>query len=76
MNAYQIQEHCFDFCKEKLVEKLQETDKESYEKISAVAFDDGIEMETVTQVISIKLRDMVLSLHGKAHTEIDHHSPE
>ena len=75
MNAYQVQEHCFLFSKDELLPKLQETDKEYFDKISSVAFDDGIDIEKIARVIGIELRDRILSMHGKLQTEIDDHLP-
>ena len=75
MNAYQIQEKCFSFCETDLLKRLQETDKQYFDEISKVAFDDGIKLEKITRVIGIELRDRVLSMCGKLHTEVDEHSP-
>lgn len=75
MNAYQIQEECFSFCEEDLLERLRETDKKSFDEISEVAFDDGIKLEKITRVIGIELRDRVLSMCGKPQIEVDEHSP-
>ena len=75
MNAYEVQEHCFGFCKEKLLGELKHQDEVSFEKISAVAYEEGIELEKITRVIGISLRDQVLSMQGKSHAEVDDHSP-
>ena len=74
-NAYQMQEQCFLFCEEDLLAKLQETDKQYFDEISNVAFEDGIEMEKITRVLGIELRDRVLSMRGRLHTEVGEHSP-
>ena len=44
MNAYQIQDYCFAFSKEKLVDELQEKNPELAHKIYEVAFDEGVEI--------------------------------
>ncbi len=75
MNAYQVQEHCFLFCKETLLADLEEQDKDSFEKISTVAFEEGIDLEKITRVVGISLRDRVLPMQGKSHIEVDDHSP-
>ena len=45
MNAYKVQERCFLFCKEKLLDDLEAKDKDQFDKISQVAFDEGIDIE-------------------------------
>ena len=75
MNAYQIQEHCFDFCNNKLVKDLEKKNKEFFEKLSEVAFADGVDIEKITRVVGIKLRDRVLEMKDIVHAEVDQHSP-
>ena len=75
MNAYKVQEYCFSFCKEKLPDDLEQNDKTYFDKISNVAYEEGINIEKLTRVLGIKLRDKVLSMKGKSHAEIDEHSP-
>ena len=71
MNAYKVQEYCFTYCKEKLMDELEENDKEQSEKMALVAFDQGINMERITRVVGIALRDRVLQKGGELHTEVD-----
>ena len=71
MNAYQVQEHCFIFCKEKLLNDLEKKDKAKFDNLSAVAFDEGIEIEKLMRIVGILLRDRVLSMKGKSHAEVD-----
>ncbi len=75
MNAYQIQEHCFDFCNNKLVQDLEKKNKEFFEKLYEVAFADGVDIEKIMRVVGIELRDRVLEMKGLLHTEVDQHSP-
>ncbi|WP_424946577.1 hypothetical protein [Candidatus Spongiihabitans sp.] len=75
MNAYKVQEQCFLFCKEKLLDDLEAKDKDQFDKISQVAFDEDIDIEKITRVVGIALRDRVLQMEGKSHTEVDEHSP-
>ena len=75
MNAYQIQEHCFLFSKNNLLEDLEKNDKESFETVSDVAYMEGIDLEKIMRVVGIPLRDRVLSMQGKSYTKVDDHSP-
>ena len=75
MNAYQIQEHCFLFSKDNLLEDLEKNDKESFETVSDVAYMEGIDLEKIMRVVGIPLRDRVLSMQGKSYTKVDDHSP-
>ena len=75
MNTYKVQEYCFTYCKEKLMEELEANDKEQSEKMAFVAFDQGINMEKIMRVVGIALRDRVLQMGGKLHAEVDKHSP-
>lgn len=76
MNAYQIQEYCFSFSKEQLLDELQKKNPELAQKIYEVAFDEGMEIEKLTRVIALEMRDRILSDLNKSHEEIDEHSPE
>lgn len=70
-NAYQIQEECFEYCREELVDDLKKKFPDHFEKMSKVAFQDGLEMESLTKVVGIKLRDEVLFRADKTHAEVD-----
>ena len=74
-NAYQIQEYCFSFSKGDLLNELKENHADLYDKIHEVAFEEGIEVEKLTRVIALELRDKILSTLDKPHAEIDQHSP-
>ena len=70
LNAYQIQTFCFDYCRNKLLGDLKENRLNQYEKIHSVAFEDGIEIESITRAIGIKLRDLLLVKKGISHADI------
>lgn len=75
MNAYEVQEHCFLFCKNRLLDDLEKSDRDYFDKISDIAFQEGIEMEKLMRVLGIELRDRILQMKGKSHAEVDAHSP-
>ncbi len=75
-NAYQIQEYCFSLSREELLQELKENHIDLYNKIHEVAYDEGIDVEKLTRVIALELRDKVLSSLNKLHTEIDQYSPD
>ena len=75
-NAYQIQEHCFVFSKDELLENLKNDNPDIYKKIHDVAFEEGLEIEKLTRVIALELRDKILSDLNKHPSEIDQHNPE
>lgn len=76
LNAYQIQEYCFDFSENKLLGKLEENDKVYFNKISDVAYENGIAVENIMKmVVGIALRDKILEMSGKSHKEVDDNAP-
>lgn len=75
LNAYQVQEYCFHYCEEKLLDDLKENNPSQYESIHAAAFDNGMEIEKITRVVGIKLRDAIFSITGTPHSDIDQRSP-
>jgi len=75
MNAYEIQEHCFAFCNDRLLDDLKENHRAHFDKISNVAFEDGIEMKKLLYVLGLELRDRVFQMQDKSHDEVDEHSP-
>ena len=75
-NAYQIQEHCFTFCKNELMSELKENEIDLYNQIHEVAYKEGLDLEKLTRVIALELRDKILSSLSKPHTEIDQYSPD
>lgn len=75
LNAYQVQECCFKFCKPKLLNDLKESNLNQYELIHTIAFENGIEIDKITGVVGIILRDAILSISGTSHSDKDKHSP-
>lgn len=77
LNPYQVQEFCFKYCENNLMGDLKKDEFEQrYEVIHSVAYEDGIEINKITRVIAIKLRDALFSISGTSHAELDEHSPE
>ena len=74
-NAYQIQEYCFSFSKDDLLNELKANHADLYDKIHEVAFEQGMDVEKLTRVIALELRDKILPTLNKPHAEIDQHSP-
>lgn len=74
LNAYQIQEYCFEYCKNSLLDDLKLANPGQYETIHTVAFEDGIEINKITRVIAIQLRDAIFSMSGTLHEDLDKHS--
>lgn len=62
VNAYQAQEYCFSFCKEQLLNDLETSNKSQFDKMSQVAFDEGIDIEKITR--GIALRGRVIHMKG------------
>ncbi len=75
LNAYQVQEYCFKYCKEQLLNDLKESNPNQYELIHTVAFENGMEIDRITGVVGIQLRDAILSISGTSQSDIDKHSP-
>lgn len=75
MNAYQIQEYCFDFSKGELLDDLKENESALHKSIYELAFNEGIDVEKISRVIALKLRDRILSDFNKPKSEIDDHAP-
>ena len=76
LNPYQIQEHCFNYCENQLMDALKDDFHQRYEDIHSVAFKDGIEISKITRVIAIKLRDAIFSTKGTSPEDLDRHSPD
>ncbi len=75
MNPYQIQELCFAFDRDELIKDMEEHDKDNFTKVTTCAFQEGIAVETITRVIGILMRDILLEQAGHAHTAVDDHAP-
>ena len=71
MNAYQIQQSCFNFSANEILENLEKDDKEQFDRLANLAYDEGIIIEALMQIVGFVLRDQVLQAIGKSHKEID-----
>ncbi len=60
MNAYQIQQSCFDFAQNQIPKDLEKNYKEQYDKLANVAFNEGIQIRDLMRVLGLILRDQVL----------------
>lgn len=73
MNEYQIQQTCFEYANRDLLKSVSAEEKNRVEKL---AYDEGIELESVLRVLGIELRDAVLKKFGKNPSQIDQHDPD
>lgn len=71
MNAYQIQQSCISFATNELIDDLEEKDKNLFNEISDIAFNEGVAIETLTYVLGLELRDRVLKAVGKTHVNVN-----
>ena len=73
LNEYQIQQTCVNFALMQLQDLLQ---PEKLNKLQSTAFNEGVPIQTVLNVIGIELRDAVFRDRGLKVDQIDKHSPE
>ena len=66
MRPYQIQQSCFDFSKKEILSDLKENDEEQYNKLTDVAFNEGVEVEVLMKITGLVLRDQVLEAFNEA----------
>ena len=66
MRPYQIQQSCFDFSKKEIISDLKENDEEQYNKLTDVAFNEGVEVEVLMKITGLVLRDQVLEAFNEA----------
>ena len=71
MHAYQIQQSCFDFSKNLILEELEKEDKDQYNKLADIAFTEGIKIEELIPILGVLLRDQVFEAIGISLEEID-----
>ncbi len=69
LNSYQVQEFCFEYCEKKLLENLKTNNPKQYEAIHSEAFDKGLEIEKITRVIGMELRDAIFLLGGTLRSD-------
>ena len=70
MNAYEIQEQCFSFAKEKLLTRLKKQAPASFDKIYELAYQEGTNVLNFTEIIGVLLRDKLLERNGKSHEDV------
>ncbi len=71
MNAYQIQQSCFDFAQNQIAKDLEENSKEQYDQLASVAFNEGIQIGDLMRVLGLILRDQVLKACDISVSDID-----
>jgi len=58
-NSYHIQQSCFNYAANEILKDLEE-DPKTYEHIAEIAFENGLQMGALMQIIGLVLRDQVL----------------
>ncbi len=59
MNRYQIQKNSFTLAKQAL-ENLEKIDKKRFDRLANLAYEEGIEIESLIKILGLELRDEVL----------------
>ena len=72
INAYDIQQNCFEFSKEIIKEKDYFQDEE-YKNMKNIAFEEGVTIESLHIIFGILLRDKILDDKNLTHSDIDKH---
>ncbi len=70
LGPYEIQQLCFRYAQEDLVNELLEKSPEQFEAISLMAFNKGIPREDVLKIVGVLLRDRILKMMG--YSDEDH----
>ena len=70
-NPYQIQQSCFDFATNKILEDLEEKDKKTFDHLTNIAYNEGVRVEALMQIIGLVLRDQVLKALSQSSMDID-----
>ena len=70
-SPYQIQQSCFDFATSEILEDLEKEDNEKYKFLTDVAYDEGVEVEELMQIVGLVLRDQVLQAVNQSSENID-----
>ena len=75
MNAYQIQELCFAFARDRLLKDLEANDADNFDRVTSCAYQEGIDPAEIMRVIGILMRDILLKNAGHSHQAVDDHAP-
>ncbi len=75
MNAYQIQEHSFQYAKTSLLPDLEQQDPQRFQDLTGYAYEKGIKTDTIMEVVGILLRDVLLQRIGHSHQDPDKSDP-
>ena len=65
MNAWQIQELCFNHAENEIMNDLQQHDIDRYNQITMCACREGIELSQVMRVVGLVMRDQLLRQAGQ-----------
>ena len=65
MNAWQIQELCFNHAENEIMNDLQQHDIDRYNQITMCACREGIDLSRVMRVVGIVMRDQLLQQTGQ-----------
>ena len=68
LGPYEIQQLCFRYAQEDLLNELRETSPDQYEAISRTAYQHGISREDILKIVGVLLRDKVLRLVNYSDT--------
>ena len=72
-NAYEIQETCLAFCREKLLQSLTRDEKD---ELQNAAYENGADLNHYLRIISLVMRDIILTKKGMAPGKADAHHSE
>lgn len=65
MNAYNVQEYCFDYASTKMLEIIEQKHPEHYEALTEYAYKESMKLKKLSEVLGLLLRDAVLERSGK-----------
>ena len=57
---YQIQESCFDYAANEILQDLEEKDKQTFRHLTDIAYNEGVQVEILMRIVGLVLRDQVL----------------
>ncbi len=73
MNAYQIQQLCFDYAQAELMEKISDEERGTLQK---AAFDAGLPIQSILRILGIELRNAKLNALNMNPAAIDSQDPQ